>query len=129
MYYAYYVDPPSIELSSTKVDAVEGQNITLTCTATNDDDSPYDAQISWIDPTGRVISSNNREFYISNIKLGNVITSALKMRPINHKQTGVNKCRATNHPSSSTEMNFTVTVECMNLYMRYYIRTLNVFII
>ena len=108
---------------------MEGQNITLTCTATNDDDSPYDAQISWIDPTGKVISSNNREFYISNIKLGNVVTSALKMRPINHKQTGVNKCRATNHPSSSTEMNFTVTVECMNFNMQYYIRMLNVFII
>ena len=105
-------DPPTIELSTTEIDAVEGQNITLTCTATNDVDSPYDAQVSWRGPTGQVITNNNRDFYISNIKIGNVVTSALKMKPINHKQTGVNKCIATNHPSSSTEMNFIVTVEC-----------------
>ena len=107
-----YIDPPTIELSSTTVDAVEGQNVTLTCTATNDADSPYDAQVSWIGPTGQVVSNNNRDIYISNIRIGGVVTSALKMMPINHKQTGVNKCRATNHPSSSNEMNFTVTVEC-----------------
>ena len=61
---------------------------------------------------GQVIQSNDRDFYISNIRIGNVVTSALKMKPISHKQTGVNKCRATNHPSSSTEMDFTVKVEC-----------------
>ena len=105
-------DPPTIELSTPKIDAVEGQNITLTCTATNDVDSPFIAQITWLGPMGQVIQSNDRDFYISNIRIGNVVTSALKMKPINHKQTGVNKCRATNHPSSSTEMDFTVKVEC-----------------
>ena len=105
-------DPPTIELSTTKIDAVEGQNIALTCTATNDVDSPFDVQVTWIGPMGQVIQSNNKDIYISNIKIGDVVTSALKLRPINHKQTGVNKCRATNHPSSSTEMDFTVKVQC-----------------
>ena len=91
---------------------MEGQNITVTCTATNDIDSPYDAKVSWLGPTGQAITNNNRNFYISNIKLENVVTSALKMKPINHKQTGVNKCIATNHPDSSNEMSFTITVEC-----------------
>ena len=113
IFYVLLTDPPKVELSSTKVDAVEGQNVTLTCTATNDDDSPYGAQVSWVGPNGQAIVNNNKDFYISNIKIENVVTSALKMRPINHKQTGVNKCRATNHPSSSTEMEFTITVECM----------------
>ena len=116
----FATDPPTIELSTTEIDAVEGQNITLTCTATNDVDSPYDAQVSWLGPTGQVITNNNRNFYISNIKLENVVTSALKMKPINHKQTGINKCIATNHPSSSTEMNFTITVECKYIAISKY---------
>ena len=105
-------DPPTIKLSSTKIYAVEGQNITLTCTATNDVDSPYGVQVSWFGPTGQVVENNNRNIYISNIKIGNVVTSALKMNPVNRSQTGINKCRATNHPNSGTEMNFTVSVEC-----------------
>lgn len=107
---------------------MEGQNITLTCTTTNDADSPYDAQVSWFGPTGKVIESNNKDFYISNIRIGDVVTSALKMKPINHKQTGINKCRATNHPSSSTEMNFTVTVECKPLSKLYTIYTNHMYV-
>jgi len=105
-------DPPTIKLSTTKIDAVEGQNITLTCTATNDVDSPYEIKVTWLGPTGQTIENNDRNFYISNIKIGSVVTSALKMIPINHKQTGINKCRATNHPDSSSEINFNVMVEC-----------------
>ena len=85
--------------------------MTVTCTATNDADSPYDTHITWFGPTGQVIESND-DVSISNIKIDNVMTSALKFEPINHTQAGISKCMATNHPNSSNEMNVVVTVEC-----------------
>ena len=85
--------------------------MTVTCTATNDVDSPYDTHITWIGPTGQVIESNDG-ILISNIKIDNVMTSALKFEPINHTQAGISKCKATNHPNSSNEMNIAITVEC-----------------
>ena len=109
--YIYYIGPPTLELSSTKVAGVEGHDTTVTCTATNDVDSPYDTLISWFGPTGQVIESND-EISISNIEIDNVMTSALKFEPINHTQAGINKCKATNHPNSSNEMNVVITVEC-----------------
>ena len=96
--------PPTIELSSTKVDGVEGHDMTLTCTATNDVDSPHDTHITWFGPTGQVIENNHDDVYISVIKIDNVMTSALKFQPINHTQAGINKCKASNHPNSSNEM-------------------------
>ena len=107
-----FTGPPTIELSSTKVDGVEGYDITLTCTATNDVDSPYDTHINWIGPTGQTIESNHDDIYISIITINTVMTSALKFKPINHTQAGINKCRASNHPDSSNEMNVTIAVEC-----------------
>ena len=86
--------------------------MTVTCTATNDVDSPYDIHITWFDPTGDVIESNN-DISISNVEIDNVMTSALKFEPINHTQAGINKCKATNHPNSSREINVVITVECM----------------
>ena len=85
--------------------------MTVTCTAMNDVDSPYDTHITWFGPNGQVIESND-DISISNIKIDNVMTSALKFEPINHTQAGINKCKATNHPNSSSEMNVVVTVEC-----------------
>ena len=105
------IGPPTVELSSTKVDGVEGHNMTVTCTATNDVDSPYDTHITWFGPTGQVIESSD-EISISNIEIDNVMTSALKFEPINHTQAGINKCKATNHPNSSKAMNVVITVEC-----------------
>ena len=104
--------PPTIELSSTKVDGVEGHNTTLTCTATNDVDSPYDTHIDWFGPTGQVIENNQDDIYISVIKIDNVMTSALKFHPINHTQAGINRCKASNHPNSTNEMNVSIAVEC-----------------
>ena len=106
------VGPPTIELSSTKIDGVEGRNITLTCTATNDINSPYDMHITWFGPSGQVIESNNEDIYISTIKIDHVMTSALKFKPIYHKQAGINKCKAYNHPNSTSEMNVSIAVEC-----------------
>ena len=104
--------PPIVELSSTKVDGVEGHDMTLTCTATNDVDSPYDTHITWYGPTGEVIESNDDYIYISVYEIDNVMTSALKFKPINHTQAGINKCKASNHPNSSNEMDVSVEVEC-----------------
>ena len=104
--------PPMIELSSTKVDGVEGHDMTLTCTATNDIDSPYDTHIDWLGPTGQVIENNQDDIYISVIKIDNVMTSALKFHPINHTQAGINKCKVSNHPNSTNEMNVSIAVEC-----------------
>jgi len=91
---------------------VEGHNMTLTCTATNDVNSPYNTHITWFGPTGKVIESNNKDIDITNIEIDNVMTSALKFKPINHTQVGINKCKASNHPNSFNEMNISVTVEC-----------------
>jgi len=85
--------------------------MTLICTAVNDAESPYDAKIVWYGPTGRVIE-NNDNISVTNVKTGITLTSALKFKPINHKQTGMNKCKASNHPSSSNEANIRITVEC-----------------
>lgn len=104
--------PPTIELSSTKVDGVEGHNMTLTCTATNDKNSPYDTHITWFGPTGQVIENNDDDIYISVIEIDNVKTSALRFNPINHTQAGMNKCKVSNHPNSSSEMNVSIAVEC-----------------
>ena len=109
--YLIHLGPPTIELSSIIIDGVEGHDMTVTCTATNDADSPYNTHITWFGPTGQVIKSND-EISISNIEIDNVMTSALKFEPINHTQAGINKCKATNHPNSSSEMNVVVTVEC-----------------
>ena len=117
---SYHLGPPSVTLSSTNVDAIEGHEMILICTATNDAESPYDANIVWYGPTGQVIE-NNENISVTNIKTGITLTSALKFKPINHKQTGMNKCKASNHPSTSNEANFTITVECKShkfLYIR-----------
>ena len=109
--YIFCLGPPSIVLSSTNVNAIEGHEITITCTVTNDADSPYDAHITWFGPTGQEIE-NAENVAITNFKLGDVITSAIKFKPINHTQTGINKCKTYNHPNSLNETNFTITVEC-----------------
>ena len=68
----------TIELSSTKVDGVEGHDTTLTCTATIDVDSQYDTHIDWFGPTGQVIENNQDDIYIFAIKIDDVMTSAIQ---------------------------------------------------
>lgn len=109
--FPYHSGPPSVALSSTNMDAIEGHEMTLTCTATNNAESPYDANIAWYGPTGQVIKYNEN-ITVTNIKIGTTLTSTLKFNSINHKQTGINKCRASNHLNSSNEVNFTITVQC-----------------
>jgi len=103
--------PPSITSPTTEVEAIEGYELILTCAATNDIKSPYNADISWYGPQGEVIKENDN-VDISAINIENVLTSALKFKSVNHTLTGVSKCKASNHPMSSSEFNFTITVEC-----------------
>ena len=108
---SYIAGPPSITSPTTEIDVVEGQELILTCAATNDIKSPYDVDILWYGPQGKVIEENNN-IDIPAIKIENVLTSALKFKTVNRTLTGVSKCKAFNHPNSSSEFNFLITVEC-----------------
>jgi len=113
------IGPPSITSPNTEIDTIEGHELILTCAATNDIKSPFNADISWYGPQGEVIEESNNNIDISAIKIENVLTSALKFKSVNHTLTGVSKCKASNHPMSSSEFNFTITVEC-KLYRKIY---------
>ncbi|XP_065894569.1 hemicentin-1-like [Dysidea avara] len=103
--------PPSITSPSTQIEVIEGHELILTCAATNDIKSPFNADISWYGPQGELIKETDKNIDISAIKIENVLTSALKFKSVNHTLTGVSKCKASNHPMSSSEFNFTITVE------------------
>ena len=111
LYPCTYIGPPSITSPTTEIDVVESHELILTCAATNDLKSPFNADISWYGPQGEILEENNN-IDISAIKIENVLTSALKFKSVNHTLTGVSKCKAFNHPMSSSEFNFTITVEC-----------------
>jgi len=108
----YNIGPPTITSPYTKFDIVEGQELILTCTATNDVKSPFNADISWYGPQGENIKATDKNIDQSSIKIKNVLVSALKFKSVNHTLTGVSKCKASNHPNSLSEFNFTITVEC-----------------
>ena len=110
--YVCTAGPPSITSPSTQIEVIEGHELILTCAATNDIKSPFNADISWYGPQGELIKETDKNIDISAIKIENVLTSALKFKSVNHTLTGVSKCKASNHPMSSSEFNFTITVEC-----------------
>ena len=94
--------------------SLEGDQVNLTCSATNDVDAIHSLQINWykgnklLIPNGKSIKLNNKTDTASR-----QLNSTLQYGSVNRTDDGVYTCRAFNHDDSFSESKTNLTIECM----------------
>ena len=93
---------------------LEGDEVTLTCTAISDVDAIHSLQINWYKGS-KLLAPNEKDIKLIN-KADNAsrqLNSILQFDSVNHADDGVYTCRAFNHIESFSELKANLTVQCM----------------
>jgi len=99
----YVQGPPIINNVSDAITVKEGDKAYLTCSASNDVDSPYPLNFAWHNDRGIQLKSD-----------GATDISVLLIDPVNIFNAGVYTCQAYNHPESIAEQQINLNVKCMH---------------
>ena len=94
--------------------SLEGNKVSLVCTAINDVDAIHSLQISWYKGNKSVIS--NRKHILFHNKPDNVsrqLSSTLLFDPVSRTDDGEYTCQAFNHNDSFSEAKTNLSVQCM----------------
>ena len=109
--YVNNIGPPVISFITNSTVSLEGNNVNLTCKATNDPDAVNALQVHWY--KGDIIIKDDGSNIVEMLSDKNrTIKSVLLFEPVNHSHDGVYRCRAFNHPLSYSEAKVNLTVEC-----------------
>ena len=109
------VGPPTITYITDPLLTVEGNKISLTCNATNDEDAVESLQIVWYNE-GLVPITGQQD--VIEIGTTNKLQSTISFDSISHNHDGEYTCQAFNHPQLYTEAVTSLTVECKDTKLR-----------
>ena len=87
-----------------------GEELQITCTATNDEDAPMKLKFSWSTP-------NDIQFNVTITNNSHTATSTLHISTVTHNHGGVYQCIVRNdeHQANNVSVSSTVIVEGKNL--------------
>ena len=104
---------PDVAYYSASVVTFEGDQASLICNASSDEDSTDPVQISWY--SGSVLlkpDGKHMTIYNEYDNTTNQMSSVLSFDPVNHTDHGEYICRAATYSSCYTENKINLTVEC-----------------
>ena len=109
-----HVGPPKIIFISNHTVSTEGNKVILICIAISDVDTNHSLQINWykgnklVIPNGKSIILHQEPDSVSR-----QLKSIILFDPVNCTDDGEYTCRAFNHNDSFSELNTTLTIQCM----------------
>ena len=95
----YDVGPPTAFCINNKTVSVEGDKVSLLCTAINDINANHSLQINWY-KGNQIVIPNGRRIIVHNKtdKTSMQLNSTLLFDPVNRNDHGIYNCRALNYP-------------------------------
>ena len=94
--------------------SVEGDKVSLICSAINDVDANHSLQVKWYKENQLVIPDGKRIIVHNKIdKFSRQLNSTLLLDPVNRTDHGIYTFRAFNHPNCSSESRINLIVQCM----------------
>ena len=122
MHFCDLVGLPDITYYSREIVAFEGDQASLMCNASSDEDSTDPVQISWY--SGSVLlkpDGKHMTIYNEYDNTTNQMSSVLSFDPVNHTDHGEYICRAATYSSCYTENKINLTVECKSIVTILYV--------
>ena len=106
------VGPPIVYCNYNHTVSVEGDKVSLICSAINDVDAIHSLQVNWY--KGNQLIPNETHVTIHNKidKTFRQLNSTLLLDPVNRSDHGIYTFRAINHPNCSSESRINLTVQC-----------------
>ena len=109
-----HVGPPEVIFISNHTVSAEGDKVSLICIAINDVDAIQSLQINWYKGNKLVIPNGKRIIlHKEPDSVSRQLKSTLLLDPVNRTDDGEYTCRAFNHNDSFSELNTTLTIQCM----------------
>ena len=108
------VGPPIVYCINNHTVSVEGDKVSLICSAINDVDANHSLQVNWHKENQLVIPDGKRTIVHNKIdKFSRQLNSTLLLDPVNRTDHGIYTFRAFNHPNCSSESRINLIVQCM----------------
>ena len=93
--------------------SLDGDKVSLLCTAVNDVHAYYSLQINWYKGNKHIIpDSKHISLHNETVKDSRQLKSILIFDPVNSTDDGMYMCRAFNHPDLYSESKINLTIEC-----------------
>ena len=107
------VGPPTVICINNHTVSVEGNKVSLTCTAINDIDANRSLQVNWYKGNQLVIPNGKRIIVHNKTdKTSRQLNSTLLLDPVHRSDHGIYTCRAFNHPDCHSDCIIPLTVHC-----------------
>ena len=109
----YDVGPPTVYCNKNHTVSVEGNKVSLTCTAINDIDAIHSLQVNWYKGNQLLIPNENRvTVHNKTDETSRQLNSTLLLDPVHRSDHGIYTFRAFNHPHCYSESKIELIVHC-----------------